>query len=295
MRVPRKLGTVAFAAATALALTSCSYATPDTASIGLSYTGGSWESKAWNTCVQPGANQAVDTGGDVYYYPVGTRTWTFANTPGADAPPILVSTANNQELIVSGTITFLFDSDCTKKYTDKTGREWPGGKPQLFHDTIGRSKGAFFGEDSTIIPQGWRDVLGIFLGGPANRALDQAGGAYKWQTLYSDTAEAAKFTEAAKRAIPLLLEAQTGGESYFKIIDIQLDKPTVPQKLKDELEEQERAIIAQSTADQQKRFAEGWPGGLSGYAAYQRQVAETKCLESGRCTMLPYGASVPVR
>lgn len=283
----------ALAILAAASLTACSYATPDTSSVGLSYTGGVVESQTFDKCVDPGHKEATNWGGSTYYYPVGTRTWTFSNGPGADTGPILVSTSNNQELIVSGTITFNLDTSCTP-YTDKTGREWPGGKLQLFHDTVGRSKGAFFDEDSTVIPQGWRDTLGIYLGGPTNRAMDQQGGAYAWQDLYSRQDVANAFTAAVKQAIPPLIEAQTGGENFFKIIDIQLDKPTVPDGLRGELENRERAILAQQTADSQKAFAENWPGGLPGYQAYLRQQAETKCLDTGKCNLVPQGAAVAV-
>lgn len=275
-------------------LGACSYATPDTASIGLSYTGGSFESKSFIKCVEPGSREIADLGGDVYYYPVGARTWDFSNRPGADSPPILVSTKNNQELIVSGTIGFVFNTDCTP-YTDAQGKVWPGGKPQKFHDTIGRSKGAFFGEDSTDIPQGWRNSLGIYLGGPSERAMDQIGGAYPWQSLYSDQASVSAFVRSVAQEIPNKVKEASGGEIYFEIISVQLDKPTVPDALKRELEATEAALLSQDRAGRDRTFAEGFPGGLPGYAAYQKQLAETNCLNNGRCTFIPSGASIPVR
>jgi hypothetical protein len=42
---------------------ACSYATPDTSSIGLSYTGGDWEAKKFNKCVPAGAVEPEDVGG----------------------------------------------------------------------------------------------------------------------------------------------------------------------------------------------------------------------------------------
>jgi hypothetical protein len=278
------------AALAATVLAGCSYATPDTSSIGVSYTGGAIDSQRFDKCVQPGSKEVADSGGEVYYYPVGTRTWDFSTRPGADSPPILVSTKNNQELVVSGTITFTLDTNCGE-FTAKDGRVWPGGKIQLFHDTIGRSKGAYFGEDSSVIPQGWRDTLGLYLGGPANRAMDQNGGSYEWQNLYSSQDSVNAFTKTVKQQIPSLIEQQTGGENFFNIIDIQLDKPTVPDGLKAELENRERAILAQQTAQDQVNFANGFPGGLPGYAAYQEQQARTKCYNDGRCTAVPVNAA----
>jgi hypothetical protein len=289
-RVRAVLGTLVLG----IALAACSTATPDTASVGIDYTGGAWDSQQFNKCIDPGHRDFTDLGGTTYYYPVGTRTWDFSTRPGADSPPIAVSTSNNQELIVSGTITFNLVTDCAK-YTDGNGREWPGGKLQKFHDTIGRAKGAFWtSDDSTQVPQGWKDTLGLFLGGPANRAMDQVGGGVTWQNLYSDKATVDSFTKQVAAAIPGLLKQQTGGEEFFTITAIQLDKPDVPGVLKDQLQAKEAAILAQQTADQQLTFAKNFPGGLPGYQAYLEQQARTKCYNDGKCIYVPNGVSVPV-
>lgn len=292
-RTPHRLRIAAGLLVATAALGACSYASPDTASVGLSYTGGSFESKSFSKCVAPGKKETADIGGDVYYYPVGTRTWDFSNRPGADSGPILVSTKNNQELIVSGTISFVLDTNCDP-FTDAQGKQWPGGHIQKFHDTLGRSNGAFFGENSTEIPQGWRNTLGKFLGGPSERAMDTTGGNYTWQDLYSDPGTVKAFTDAVVAAIPDKVKDATGGENYFQIVSVQLDKPTVPDALRNELQAREAAILAQQTANDQRAFAESFPGGLSGYQAYLRQQAETKCLNEGKCNMVPQGAAVAV-
>lgn len=293
----RKLGALAAAALVVATTAGCStYAQPDTALRGVSYTGGEWESKQFLRCVEPGANEAVDNGGSTYFYPITSRTWDFSNRLGADSPPIQVSTSNNQELAVSGTITFTLVTDCTE-YTDEDGKLWPGGKLQKFHDTIGRSKGSFFGEESTVIPQGWRDMLAIYLGGPAERVMDTTGGGVTWQALYSDAATVSNFTKSVKDSVPAAIKSLTGGEVYFDITDIQIDKPTVGPALKTELENAERAALAQGTANAEKAFAVSFPGGLAGYQSYKTQIAnenlanaQAECLRSGKCTSVPFPA-----
>lgn len=273
-------------------LTACTdYATPDTSSVGLAYTGGSYDDKYFEKCVPAGGNTAIDTGGSTAYYPQGTRSWVFDTVPGADSPPILVST-KNQELIVSGLVTFTLDTACTK-WTDeaKPPKEWPGGKLQKFHETIGRSKGAAFPTgDSTDVPQGWKDVLAIYLGGPGNRVMDTTAGAYSWQQMYSDPAIVKAFTEKVVADLPAQIKDATGGDSFFNIISIQLNKPTLPQGLLTELETKEREILAQDTATQKRQFQESWPGGIPGYQAFQHQEAETQCLREGRCPVVVPGA-----
>lgn len=285
-----KIRPVLAALAAAVALSACStYATPDTSSIGLAYTGGSWDSKAFQKCVAPGGNEAIDNGGDTAYYPVGTRTWAFGDGSGNDSGPILVSTSNNQELVVSGLITFTLDTSCTP-WKDGAGKDWPGGKIQKFHETIGRSKGAFFEADSTAVPQGWKDTLGLFLGGPANRVMDTAGGAVTWQNLYSDTASVNTFTKTVSDSLPAKIKDATGGDEFFKIVAVQVNKPTVPDSLRSLLEAQQAAILEQDTAGQKRAFQESWPGGIAGYQAFQRQEAETRCLNEGRCPVVVPGA-----
>lgn len=282
----------ALGAALAVLLTGCStYATPDTSSIGLAYTGGSWDAKYFQKCVPAGGNEAIDSGGDTAYYPQGTRTWAFGEGQGYDSGPIAVSTSNNQELLVSGLITFTLDTSCTK-WTDAATppKEWPGGKIQKFHETIGRSKGAAFGEDSTIVPQGWRDSLALFLGGPANRVMDTAGGTVTWQNLYSDAATATAFTKTVTDDLPAKIKDATGGDEFFHIISVQIDKPTVPEGLRTQLLAQQAAILEQDTAQQKRAFQESWPGGIAGYQAFQRQEAETNCLNAGRCPVVVPGA-----
>lgn len=278
----------------ALLLAGCTtYAQPDTALRGVSYTGGEWESKAFNRCVEPGANETVDTGGATYYYPITVRTWDFSRRPGADSGPIMVSTKNNQELAVGGTITMRLVADCAP-YTDKQGVLWPGGKLQKFHDEIGRSKGAFFGEESTQIPQGWRDTLSLYLGGPAERTMDTIGGNYDWQQLYSDPAVVKAFTDQAKQQIPGAISSITGGENYFEIIDIQIDKPDVSGELKAQMERAEADALARDNASAEQQFIAQFPGGAQAYQAWkdqrsraQLQDAMARCFNEARCNAVP--------
>jgi hypothetical protein len=288
----RTIAALGALAATAT-LAACSYATPDTSSKGLSYTGGEWESKVFNKCVDPGGNEREDWGGYTAFYPVGVITWDFSMRPGAESGPLLVSTSNNQEMIQSGTVSLRLLADCSE-WTDETGKVWPGGILQKWHEDIGQRNGAAFTEDSSVIPAGWIAALGKFVGAPAERAMDQTGGKYTWQDLYSNVAIQGKFAEEVKALLPDKIKAATGGTMYFEIISVELDKPTVPDALRNELVATEASILAQGRATQDSAFAESFPGGLPGYQAFLRQQAETKCLNDGRCTLVPAGAAVAV-
>ena len=271
-------------------LTACSsYATPDTSQVGLAYTGGSWDSKAFQKCIAPGGNEVIDNGGETFYYPAGTRTWTFSTMPGADSGPILVSTANNQELVQSGTITFTLNTDCTP-YTDAQGRAWPGGPLQAFHDKVGRSAGAFFTDESTQVPQGWRDTLGKYLGGPANRVMDLKGGEYTWEQLYADPTKVNEWIGKVKTDIPAQLAALSGGDTYFTIVDIQLDKPDLPPGLKAQFQQAEVDRKTRENAAANQAAASQFPGGPVAQQEWRAREAdialkeaEATCLANAQC------------
>lgn len=288
---PRRAAVALAGAALALSMAACSYATPDTSSIGLSYTGGEWDSKTFDNCVPAGGNTREDWGGYTAYYPVGVITFDFSDRPGAETGPLLVSTSNNQEIVQAGTVSLRLKTDCTS-YTDPAGRTWPGGTLQKWHEEIGQRNGAAFTEDSSQIPPGWIAALGKFVGAPTERALDQAGGGFTWQQLYSDVDVQRRFVETVTAELPERMKASTGGELYFEIISVELDKPTVPDSLRAELTAREAAILSQQTASDQLTFANSFPGGLPGYQAYLEQQARIKCLNDGKCQFIPAGASV---
>lgn len=274
--------------------TGCTVADPDTSQVVIHYTGGPISSQNFEYCTAPGVRNTGGIGDYDYYYPNGQRTYTFSDAPGADAPPIRVSTANQTELIVRGTVAFTLNTDCTT-FTDPSGKEWKGGKLQRFHDTIGRHKGAYASSGGDAQPQGWKDVLAQYVGGPAEKAMDNAGLGFPWQQLYSDATEKAKWEQKVLEELPKLILAQAGSD-HFIINNIQLQKPDVPDALRAELEGAQAAGLRKSTADIDKSAAENFPGGVQGYLAYQQQLAINKAISEGKANInvVPQGSSIVV-
>lgn len=271
-------------------LAGCSYAQPDTSSVGLSYVGGTTENKTFNMCVPPGALEREDSGGATYYYPAQSSviTYDFSNRQGAESGPILVSTKDNQEMVQSGTINLRLLTSC-EQFADPPelgGRVWKGGQLEKFHVNIGQRNAAFFTEDSSQIPPGWLSVLSKFVGAPAERAMDQKGGEYSWRTLYSDAATQKAFGEKVTAELPERIKSSTGGVMYFELISVELDKPTIPDTLRNQLVEAERAQIEQGSAEQKRAFQAQWPGGEAAYQAFQRREAEIDCIRQGRCPVV---------
>lgn len=290
----RPVRIAATGAALALAATGCSVADPDTSQVVLHYSGGSFSSQSFEDCVAPGVRQVDGPGDYHFYYPNGQRTFTFSDAPGSDAPPLRVSTKNQTELIVRGTVTFTLNNDCTS-YKDSQGKEWKGGIFQRFHDTIGRQRNAYASTGGEQLPQGWRDVLAAYVGGPAEKAMDNAGLNYDWQQLYSDQAIKSAWEQKVLEELPKLILAQAG-DQHFVVNNIQIQKPDVPDALRAELEANQAAVLRQNTATTDKSAAEGFPGGVPGYLAYQQQLAINKAISEGKANInvVPQGASVMV-
>lgn len=295
----RRIALAAVAAVATVGLTGCStYARPDTSSIGLMYSGGDYDVKEFQGCVQPGQNKAEDWSGKTSYYPTGVITVDFAARPDAEMPPIGVSTKNNQEIIQSGTISVRLQGlDCSP-YTDKNGKVWPGGKLQKFHEEVGQRNGAEFTADSTQRPAGWIPVLITFVGAPTERSLDQAGGVYDWQKIYGDAQTQTDFGAEAKRLLPEKLAAAAGGEQYFDVLDVQLDKPTVSGALKDQMERAEADALARQNAAADQTFIATFPGGSAAYEAWKAQQSEARlkdsmarCFDENRCNAVPVPAA----
>lgn len=275
-------------------VTGCTVADPDTSQVAIHYTGGPFSSQNFEYCTSPGVREVGGASDFDYYYPNGQRTYTFSDAPGADAPPIRVSTGNQTELIVRGTVAFTLNTDCNS-FKDGDGKEWKGGKLQRFHDTIGRHKGAFANGGGEAQPQGWKDVLAQYVGGPAEKAMDNAGLGFQWQQLYSDAGKKSEWEQKVLEELPKLILAQAGSD-HFIINNIQLQKPDVPDSLRAELEGAQAAGLRKSTADIDKSAAENFPGGVQGYLAYQQQLAINKAIAEGKANInvVPQGSSIVV-
>lgn len=264
----------------------------------LRYSGGAFDRQLFKNCEPPSAYSHGDSGDHLYYYPAGRREFKFSNDPNSDAPPITVTTADKQELTVTGTVIFELNTSCTP-FTDAGGRQWPGGIIQKFHEQIGaKPERIAYAEDSSEPqPPGWLAGLGIYLKDPLERTLDAQSLKYNWPDLYSDAAKKTEWEQAALGGLPDLIKQQAG-EDYFHVISVLLQKPVISQRLQDQLQAEQEATLRANTekveadrriaaANAERATIEGWPGGQAGYEDYQRTQAEIKCLNENRCALPP--------
>lgn len=274
-------------------LSGCAVADPDTSQAVLRYSGGWFSSQAFDTCIGPGIRDVTTLGMQHFYYPNGQRTATFSDGPGADAPPLSVSTKNGVKVNVRGTVTFRLNTSCTpyKEYKIVNGqqvldREWPGGLFQRFHDTIGRHSNAYATSGGEPQPPGWDDVIKVYVIGPISKAANDAGLNYTWQELYSDPVKNAEWQKAVIGELPQLVTAQAGAD-HFLVDNVQLLQPTLPDALNAEIDNNQAAGLRHNTADTDKATAQQFPGGVNGYLEYLRQLAINDAIRSGQVRVIP--------
>lgn len=295
MNARKALTVLAGTVACATLAGACAVANPDPSQTALDYSGGPFSSQRFVQCVDPGVRHVDWPNNTMDYYPVGQRTWDFANKPGAEAPPIATTTKDPTELLVSGSVTFTLDTDC-KPYdeyrTDPANGQrtlvhhWDGGLLQRFHDTIGRHSGAFATDGGQPQPDGWDQVVGLYIGGPLQVAMNNASAKFTWGQLYNDPATKDAWEKDVESQLQNLVDAKAGARQFI-IHQVQLNKPELPGALLAELVNNQAANIRRSTADIDKATAAGFPGGIAGLAAYQLQQAIAKAIAGGQVKVIP--------
>lgn len=282
-------------AAVGLVAAGCTIVSTSPQNVGIAYNNGPFDSRTFEACNPPGERSTNGANSDHYFYPAGQRTFSFSNDKGADAKPLSVATSSSIELTVTGTVTFHLNISCDK-YTDKSGKEWPGGRLQKFHETIGAKLEAYSDDENADNGgKGWPKFVNTYIKDVVDRALDTNGQLYEWPALYANNDTRQKWEKGVLETIPDLVKAQLG-DDLVVIDNVLLQKPGVPAALKAELENNEAAVLAAKTADTNKDAAENWPGGITAYLEYQKSLAVNEAIKSGKVKVIPvpYGSPVIV-
>jgi hypothetical protein len=306
MTIRRALLVGAAVVACAALAGACAVANPDPSQTALEYSGGPFSSQNWQACIAPGVRDTTWPNDSIDYYTVGQQSWDFTTKPGAEAPPIATTTKDPTELLVSGSVTFTLDTDCRpydEYRLDPGGKQvlvhhWAGGLLQRFHDTIGRHSGAFATDGGEPQPEGWNQVVGLYVGGPLQLAMNNASSKFSWSDLYNNPIAKDMWQKDVESQLQTLVDAKAGAR-HFIIHTVQLNKPELPAALLAELVNNQAAGIRRSTADIDRDTAANFPGGVVGLASYQLQQAIAKAISSGQVKVIPVPTgsivSVPVR
>lgn len=255
---------------------------PDEA--GLHYSGGTGSDIEFKDCIGPGKKEYFGPGDNNYKYPLGDRTYEFKDAEGAERGPISVTDEAGNELLFQGVLSFRLNTDC------ETLRK--------FHDAIGLKYGA-----SADGVEQWGELLDVYLGSTLESAMNDSGNSYTWQNLYADAAKRAEFVEDVKKNLPDYVEGLAKG-AYFEDFTLTVQRPSLDQRLKDQIADQAEAQERVNTAGREAEALGAEQaqieklvqifGGWEGYIAYRNQIA---CENGGTCipfVPIPSGSGINI-
>jgi hypothetical protein len=296
----KKIGLALGAITLALTATACSEVYTNASEKALEYEGGAFDGKGYVACYDPGTHEYPGVNNTFAYYPVGQRDFTFSNAKDAraDMAALSATTKDNQELLVSGTIKLTLETDC-REFKDPTGKVWPGGKLQMFHELIGKKYNAFNSEGDLPQGDGWSDMLQNYVGAAADRAVDNEALNYDQLKLYSDSESKRNWERDVKEELPRVLKELTQGVDMFKINAVLIQKPTVRGEIADALSAKQAATLRAQAAVVDQQAAKNFPGGFPAYQAYQQQQAVNEAIKAGKVKVqvvqAPSGSGVIVQ
>ena len=280
-------------AVAALLTGGCSIANPTSSEISLQYGAGPFDSRKFVECETD--RDVSDVNDDHYYYPRGQRDFTFGDSKdeNIDSAPLTSTTADSQEIKVVGTVKFTLTSDCTE-FTDSTGKVWPGGKLQMFHELIAYKYDAAPTDGGEQMKPGWKSLLRNYIGAALNRATDNEALKYPWQKLYTDAPAKAQWEKDVLAQLPAVLKGMTQGVDLITVNSVLLQKPAIQPALVQGLTDKQAAELRSQAADVDKQAAANFPGGIPGYQAYQQQQAVNEAIKSGKVQVLPVPQGSPI-
>lgn len=224
-----KRRTIPIVALVAVALAGCSGVSTESDLTAVQYAGGATQSKEFKGCVGPSTKKWGGISDAFYQYPASQRNFVFdSNADNRDSGSFTFVTKDGIEMIVTGVANFRLNADCDTL--------------RAFHENIGNRYHAYF-DDGNNIPDGWRKVLADYVGRPLDTAIDRAGQKYDSESLYNDAATKAAWESDVVKSLPELVNRQTDGEAeFFRDWAVTLQKPELPQSIKDARTEKEAAV-----------------------------------------------------
>jgi hypothetical protein len=281
------------------AATACSTVSTGASEVALQYAAGPFDSRAYVSCFGGSTLERNDVNDDHYYYPTGQRDFSFGGDGnGKDAAGITSTSKDGQEIGISGTVKITMQLSC-QEFTDPTGKKWPGGTAQFFHEKIGSkdpSKPAYNTDGSSSYGEGWSRMLAEYLGFAVNDALDNETTSFTLDELTLKADQKNTWQAAVKNGLPKTLKELTFDVEVFRVESVLLEKPGVRADIADaraaKIAAQEQVNASNVIAERAKT----WPGGLAAYQEFLREQAVNRAIESGKikAVPVPYGSPVIV-
>lgn len=209
------------------ALSGCTRITTEPDQVALHYDAGPISATKFHDCVHASTQNYNGPGDKYFVYPSGQRTYDFTGDEGAESKPLTVTSKDNVQLTVSGSVTFNLNTAC-----DVLRR---------FHEQIGLKYQAYDPDGADTESDGWKQLLNVYVGQQVQRALNAGAQQYGWIQLYNDPTVRTTFQQQVAGAVPGLIKQQAG-DDYFEDFALTIGKPTPPDSLVASLAAAQQAV-----------------------------------------------------
>ena len=221
----RKLKAAAIAAtftASAVVLTGCSSGSTDPDQMMVHYEGGSFSSRKFANCVDPGTRDTNGPGDKYYAYPVRQVTYDATGSATAESKPFTTVSSDNAEMRQPASVTLTPNWSTTKEGCQLLRK---------FHETIGNKYHAWTGgsdfvdDNDDSKSDGWVAFLNFYVGQQLDQQLDTAEQGYPWRDLWNKPGVKSTIGTTVKTNLQTQVDAVMGGK-FFTINAVTLLKPT---------------------------------------------------------------------
>lgn len=274
-------------------LAACSSVATSASEVALQYEGGPIDSPAYYDCFTGGTKEYNDAEDVHYYYPTGQRDFSFGDGEGLDSASLTSTTKDTQEIKVTGTVKFTMNLNCDE-FEDPSGKTWPGGTAQFFHELFGSKDQAYNTEGGQGYGDGWSKMLRQYVGFAVDREVDDNALGFTLTELNTDRAKKDSWEDEVIRGLPETLRSMTGGVEVFKINDVLLQRPGVRPEIADANAAREAARLRAEAVAIDQEAAASFPGGIVAYQQYQQQQAINEAIKSGKVQVIPIPQGSPV-
>lgn len=228
----------------------------------LRYGGGVGEGSKFKDCLEGGEKLAGD---DNYYpYPTSQRenVWDSefydANDPdgsAADHADLEAVDKDGRKVYFKMKIQFFLNTDCTPVEVD--GRKYEGGTLQVFHEKIGKTRGAWFDPNAAKghLPygSGWIWAMNNYISSSATDFIGREAKKFGAEEMYKSYDIQTQLQDGLQEQIqPLVDAAMETDLSFYKDFNVKIYKITPEEEFLALLKERDDARIKADTAEANK-------------------------------------------
>ena len=248
----------------------------------LRYEGGDTGGSKFKECVEPGSKMV--TNDKFYSYPTTQRedVWDSENykkgSDSADHESLELVDKDGVTVYAKVKVSFFLNTDCEPVTVD--GKKYEGGALQVFHERIGKTRGAYFdpkksGNDA--YSAGWLWAMDNYISNPVTDNLNVQAKRYSADQMRLDETVKTNMQSALTEALPALInEGMESDLEFYKIASVKIYSITPEAEYLALYKERQAAQVKAETAEANRAAREAE---AKANAAVAREEAKIKQAE----------------